>query len=184
MQQLPDADPFEITVANSTGGALTARLFGANKYSQAVNNGSDVGLVITTGFANVSYLQLLMQSAAEPFETSSLTISSINITQVTKVFNVVYSPSNGESNSKPVIPQNYFSPMQQSQTMVIVPRSIVIDGNTYIEAVILAGATVTYTFFPKQMVKTTRALSSINQAPLKTFAGRPTLIGMLPTPQY
>ncbi len=181
MQNLPDSDPFEIQVVNSTGGTLTAVLFGRNKYSQSTNYGSAVGLVVTTGFSDVSYLQLLEESASQPFETSRLRISCSNTTQVTKVLSIKTSNSRGDSHTKSLSPNSYYSEMQNLGTIVTINKTIVIDSNTWIEADILAGATVIYTFFPREMVSTTRALSAINEAPLKQFAPAPQLIGMVPT---
>lgn len=163
-------NPFRITIVNSTGGTLTAKLFGNNIYNATANYGSAAGLVVTTGMSNTTYFQLLLQSATQPFETSLIRVESSNTSQVTQVLNITSRNAAGFACSYPLAPEDYFSVAQLIQTRVDIEYSQIIDGNTFIDVDILAGATVKYTFFPLEQVNTTRALRGVSETPLTSFA--------------
>lgn len=171
--ELPAAStpsPYRVTIVNSTGGTLTAVMFGRNRYAGSTNYGSAAGLVLTTGIGDVTYYELLQQSADQPFETSLIRINSSNTSQVTEILNVTARDANGKTCTDPVAPLDYFASVQYQSTIIDVPYKITIDGNAYITTDILPNTTVKYTFFPASKVNTTRALPGYNGNPLKDYA--------------
>lgn len=159
MDMLKSPAPYQVTVVNSTAGNLTLVLFGQNQYLLSTNYGSSVGLSVTPAQTNVSYLQLLQQSASQPFETSLLRVQSTNASQVTQILTVTVTDANGQSATLPIITQSYFSSYQQQSGILDVPYQVKIDGNTSITSTILANTTVTYTFFPAEKVNTAKGLA-------------------------
>jgi hypothetical protein len=151
--------PYQLTVTNTTAGALTLVMFGNNQFLLSTNFGSSVGLTVTPAQSNVSYLQLLQQSASQPFETSLIRVQSSIATQVTQILTVTITDANGQSATLPIITQSYFSSYQQQSGILDVPYSLKIDANTSITSTILAGAVVTYTFFPAEKVNVAKGLA-------------------------
>ena len=150
--------PYQVLVQNTTAGSLNLVLFGYNQFLLSTNFGSSVGLVVTPAQSNVSYLQLLTQSASQPFETSLIRVQSSNATQVTQIITVTVTDANGQSATLPIITQSYFSSYQQQSGMLDVPFQVKIDGNTSLTSVILSNTTVTYTFFPAEKVNVAKGL--------------------------
>lgn len=185
MDMLKSPAPYQLTVVNSTAGNLTLVMFGQNQYLLSTNFGSSVGLSVTPAQTNVSYLQLLQQSASQPFETSLIRVQSTNASQVTQILTVTVTDANGQSATLPIITQSYFSSYQQQSGILDVPYQVKIDGNTSITSTILANTTVTYTFFPAEKVNTAKGLAGQGAVQVygnpqvnlggMTFPKRPTL---------
>ena len=150
--------PYQVLVINTTAGNLNLVMFGYNQFLLSTNFGSSVGLSVTPAQSNVAYLQLLTQSASQPFETSLLRVQSSNATQVTQIITVTVTDANGQSATLPIITQSYFSSYQQQSGILDVPYSVKIDGNTSLTSTILANTTVTYTYFPAEKVNVAKGL--------------------------
>jgi hypothetical protein len=155
--------PYSVNITNSTAGTLNAILFGKNKYLLSTNYGSPVGITIAPSQTNISYLMLLQQSAEQPFETSFMRILSTSNPQVNQVITVTSFDANGQSCDIPIMLSSFFSPNQFQDGMVDIPLNMKIDGNTYFTFPILAGLTVTMTFFPRNKVNPSRALNGQSQ---------------------
>lgn len=158
MDMLKTPAPYQLLVQNTTAGSLSLVMFGYNQYLLSTNFGSATGLSVTPAQTNVSYLQLLTQSANQPFETSLIRVQSTNASQVTQIITVTVSDANGQSATLPIITQSYFSSYQQQSGILDVPYSVKIDGNTSLTSTILANTTVTYTFFPAEKVNVAKGL--------------------------
>lgn len=159
--------PYQVAVTNSTAGPLTAILFGRNIWELTANFGSAVGITVTPA-SSVPYIQLLNQSASQPFETSLIRIQSTNTSQVTQVINIVSSDANGQSAQIPLYTTSYFSANQFQSGIVDVPFTLKIEGNTYISFTVLASTTVTFDFFPMNKVNQSRNLNG--QSALQNYA--------------
>jgi hypothetical protein len=159
VDMLKSPAPYQLTVVNSTAGNLTMVIFGNNANLLSTNFGSSVGLSVTPAQTNITYLQLLQQSASQPFETSLIRVQSTNSSQVTQILTVTVTDANGQSATLPIITQSYFSSYQQQSGILDVPYQLKIDGNTSITSTILANTTVTYTFFPSEKVNTAKGLA-------------------------
>jgi hypothetical protein len=151
--------PYQITVTNSGLTNLTLVLFGNNQFLLSTNFGSSVGLSVAPSQTNISYLQLLQQSASQPFETSLIRIQSSSAPQVTQIITVTVTDANGQSATLPIITQSYFSAYQQQSGILDVPYQVKIDGNTSLTTIILAGQTCVYTFFPAEKVNVAKGLA-------------------------
>ena len=183
--------PYQVNVTNTTAGTGTVVIFGANQYLLDPNFGSTTGITVTPAQVNVSYLELLNQSANQPFETSLIRIQTSNASQLTQILTVTSKDANGQLCQIPIITQSYFSANQFQSTILDVPYPVKIDGNTFITFNILANTTATYTFFPAEKVNTSRVLgggSELQQysAPavpvaVPMFAARP--VGLKPRPK-
>jgi hypothetical protein len=155
--------PYQVNVTNTTAGTLTVVLFGLNSYLLTANFGSSTGVTVTPAQANVSYLELLQQSASQPFETSLVRIQTSNSAQLTQILTLTSKDANGQSCTIPIITQSYFSANQFQSTILDVPYPVKIDGNTYLTFPILASTTATYTFFPAEKVNPARNLNGQDQ---------------------
>jgi hypothetical protein len=183
--------PYQVNVTNTTGATGTVVLFGLNTFLLTANFGSSVGVTVTPAQVNVSYLELLNQSASQPFETSLIRIQTSSASQLTQILTVVSKDANGQLCQIPIITQSYFSANQFQSTILDVPYPVKIDGNTYVTFPILAGQTATYTFFPAEKINTSRVLgggSELQQysAPavpvaVPMFSARP--VGFKPRPK-
>ncbi len=150
--------PYQLVITNTTAGALNAVLFGKNIYLLSTNFGSAVGLTVTPSQSNVTYLQLLQQSGDQPFETSLIRIQTTTNTQLTQIVNITSTDANGQQCTIPLITQSYFSANQFQSTILDIPYSLKIDGNTYLTYSVLAGEVVTMTFFPAEKANVSRML--------------------------
>lgn len=150
--------PYQVNVTNTTPNPLTVVLFGLNTYLLTANFGSSVGVIVTPAQVNVSYLELLNQSASQPFETSLIRIQTSNASQLTQILTVTSKDANGQLCQIPIITQSYFSANQFQSTILDVPYPVKIDGNTNISFPILGNTTATYTFFPAEKVNNSRIL--------------------------
>jgi len=157
--------PYQVNVVNTTPNPLTVVLFGMNTYLLTPNFGTSVGVIVAPAQNNVSYLQLLQQSANQPFETSLIRIQTNVASQLTQILTVTSSDANGQLLQIPIITQSYFSANQFQSTILDVPYPVKIDGNTNISFTILGNTTATYTFFPANKINQSRVLGggSANQ---------------------
>jgi hypothetical protein len=142
MNMLKTPAPYQLLVQNTTAGTLNLVMFGYNQFLLSTNFGSSVGLSVTPAQSNVSYLQLLTQSASQPFETSLIRVQSSNASQVTQIITVTVSDANGQSATLPIITQSYFSSYQQQSGILDVPYSVKIDANTSLTSSILRPSSV------------------------------------------
>lgn len=151
--------PYQISIVNSTAGALNAVIFGKNIYLLSTNFGSAVGITITPSQSTVSYLQLLQQSGDQPFETSLIRIQSTNTAQITNIINITSTDANGQQCTIPLITQSYFSANQYQSGILDVPYNLKVDGNTYLTYSVFANTTVVMTFFPANKANPARMLA-------------------------
>ena len=154
--------PYQVNISNTTGADATCVLFGSNIYLLSANFGSDAGVTVTPSQAGVAYLQLLQQSQSQPFETSLLRIQSSNATQVTQQITITSTDANGQSCNIPLIVQNYFTAYQFQSGIVDVPFPVRIDGNTYLSFTVLAGVSLSMTFFPSEKFNSARVFNGVS----------------------
>lgn len=179
--QAKTPSPYVLNITNSTSGTLNAVLFGYNRYSQAANYGSDVGVSVTNANIGVSYIQTISQLASQPVETSYVRLTSTNVAQITQPWELVSFDANGQSCNIPIITSTFFSPSQFQSGIMDVTQALKLDGNTSISFPVLASATITMAFFPSSKVNIAGQLngrpSLQNYAmPNLAVAGTPVLI--------
>jgi hypothetical protein len=170
--------PYQVNVTNTTAGTLTVTLFGLNTYLLTPNFGTSVGVTVTPAQSNVSYLELLQQSASQPFETSLIRIQTSNPSQITQILTLTSKDANGQLCQIPIITQSYFSANQFQSTILDVPYPVKIDGSTYLTFPILGNTTATYTFFPSEKVNVARNLGGGNQQQVYSAPAVPVAVPM------
>lgn len=170
--------PYQVNVTNTTPNPLTVTLFGLNTYLLTPNFGTSVGVTVTPAQSNVSYLELLQQSASQPFETSLIRIQTSNPSQITQILNLTSKDANGQSCTIPIITQSYFSANQFQSTILDVPYPVKIDGSTYLTFPILGNTTATYTFFPAEKVNIARNLGGGSQQQVYSAPAVPVAVPM------
>lgn len=170
--------PYQVNVTNTTAGTLTVTLFGLNTYLLTPNFGTSVGVTVTPAQSNVSYLELLQQSASQPFETSLIRIQTSNPSQITQILTLTSKDANGQLCQIPIITQSYFSANQFQSTILDVPYPVKIDGSTYLTFPILGNTTATYTFFPAEKVNVARNLGGGSQQQVYSAPAVPVAVPM------
>jgi hypothetical protein len=175
---MKQASPYQVSIVNSTAGTLNAVLFGMNQYLLTANFGSAVGITVTPSQTNVTYLELLQQSASQPFETSLIRIQSTNTAQITQIITITSKDANGQLCQIPLITQSYFSANQFQAGILDIPFAVKIDGNTNLTLPILATTTVTMTFFPAEKANISRNLNGA--ATLQQYAAPNVPIATMP----
>ena len=178
-RQAVSPSPYQVSITNSTAGTLTATLFGKNTNLLLANFGSPVGIAVTPSQANVTYVELLQQSAEQPFETSLMRVQSTNTAQITQIVTITSRDANGQQCTVPIITQSYFSANQFQAGILDVPYNVRIDGNTQIQFPVLATTTVVLTFFPSEKINTSRALANLSAVKKYTAPTVPVI-----TPSY
>lgn len=156
--QMQSPTPYQLSITNSTAGTLNCVLFGSNQYLLTANYGSAVGISVVPSQSNVSYLEVLQQSASQPFETSLIRIQSSNTAQITQILTVTQKDANGQQVTIPVITQSYFSANQFQAGILDVPYRLLVDANTNVTFPVLATTTVVMTFFPAAKFNAVRSL--------------------------
>lgn len=176
LQTANSPSPYQLNIVNSTAGTLNTIIFGKNRWLLSANYGSATGITITPSQTNVTYLEVLQQSAEQPFETSLIRVQSTNTAQVTQIMELTSKDANGQQVTLPLITQSYFSANQFQAGIIDIPYSLRVDGNMYITYPILANTTAVITFFPKDKVNVSRALGNKNA--LKAYAPPSVAIGI------
>lgn len=170
--------PYMVNCVNTTPNPLTVVLFGMNIYLLTPNFGSAAGVVVTPSQTNVSYLQLLQQSASQPFDTSLIRVFGSSTQQTLQNLTLTSKDANGQECSVPIITQSYFSATQFQNTIVDVPYSVKLDGNTYITFELLGNSSATVTLFPSTKINPARGL--VDSSPRQAY-GAPAVPMAFPT---
>ncbi len=155
----PTSQPYIINIANTTGGALTATIYGA--YSQLfgqTNYGNATGINVTSGITNITYGEILGQSMSKPFECGLIYLQSTNTSQITQALTITHKDANGMQMTMPVIPTK--DPYQNLDTVLAVRYRFKMDGFASIAVSILAGATLTMQIYPSEIADAGRIITT------------------------
>lgn len=88
--------PYSLIIKNTTDSVKKAVIFGYSKNYFRNNYGSDEGVIIETLQTNVSYNQLLIQSAITPFEIGCIRLVSNNIDNIKgRMYHIDYWDADG-----------------------------------------------------------------------------------------
>jgi len=170
--------PYQVSITNSTVTPLTATLFGMNQFLLTPNFGSAVGITVIPSQTNVSYLELLQQSASQPFETSLIRFQSTNTAQITQIVTITSKDANGQLCQIPLITQSYFSANQFQSGILDVPYAVKIDGNTNLQFTVLGSTTLVITMFPAEKANISRNLNG--QGALQQYASPSVAVAAMP----
>jgi hypothetical protein len=144
------SNPYVIQYENTTGGTLSAVLFGYNDYFGSAGLGNPVGITVTN-LQGGTYSRLVAQSqnkifklARWRFQASGL-LSSAQLTQTITIWHV---DANGKQYSEPLNLSVERDAYQQQSDILDVTRTVTVDGNTYLTFNVLAGMFFTISMYP------------------------------------
>lgn len=169
--------PYEVLVQNTTGGALTAQIFGSDNNRTAANFGNPVGITITSATPNINYLQQLAASENANFEIGMTYIQVVagSTAVLTATWNLTYLNQDGELVSKPLVVKK--SPNQFQNDVLEYYFTFPLGGLTSIAISIPANTTVQYSFYPSATVNPGRQI--INAPQVREYA-KPTISQPVP----
>lgn len=171
------SQPYILTVSNASNAAVSVDVFGAYIYlnstgftsgSLTVNN-----VTITSNLSNVTYYNLLNQSAYSPFTIGSTLISSVNGTtsQVLQPITLTTQDANGNQAVKILTP--VVDPYQNQSGIVDLKQPFRIDGFTKLTFSIFASTSVQFQFYPSDTINVARGLAG---NPVSKQFGSPKII--------
>ena len=177
---MPVSDPYVISYQNTTASQATGYLFGFNDYFGASNFGSGTALFIQT-LQGGTYNRLIAQTQNKPlrvgkwrFQASST--SSSNVTSqlaITVTINQV--DANGKQYSVPLNLAIMRDAYQFQSDILDVTRPVTVDGNTFLQFVVLGLTTFVISVFPIDIVSAKARLNggnSINKARAPRLSGK------------
>lgn len=178
-QSIALSDPYVIQYTNTTGGALTAVLFGYNDNYNAVNFGNPAGITITNlqtgGGLGTGYGRLLAQSNNKEFKIGKWRFQSATSSQLQQTLQLVHVDGNGKQYSTPLNLSIMRDAYQQQSDILDVTKVLTIDGNTYITFTLVANATVVISMFPVSVLSAKAKLNggnTLNNARAPRLSGK------------
>ena len=171
------SQPYILTVSNASNAAVTIDIFGAYIYlnNAGFSNGTLTvsNVTITSNLSNVSYYNLLNQSAYSPFTIGSTLISSVNGTaaQVLQPITLTTQDANGNQAVKILTP--VVDPYQNQSGIVDLKQPFRIDGFTKLTFQIFATSSVQFQFYPSDTINVARGLGG---NPVSKQYGSPKII--------
>ena len=171
------SQPYILTVSNASNAAVTIDVFGAYIYLN--NPGFSAGsltvsnVTITSNLSNVTYYNLINQSAYSPFTIGSTLISSVNgvASQVLQPITLTTQDANGNQAVKILTP--VVDPYQNQSGIVDLNQPFRIDGFTKLTFQIFAATSVQFQFYPSDTINIARGLGG---NPVSKQYGSPKII--------
>jgi hypothetical protein len=171
------SQPYILTVSNASGVAQNIDLFGAYIYlnNAGFTNGQLTvsNITITSNLSNVTYYNLLNQSAYSPFTIGSTLINSVNgvSSQVLQPITLTTQDANGNQAVKILTP--VVDPYQNQSGIVDLKQPFRIDGFTKLTFQIYAQTSVQFQFYPSDTINIARGLGG---NPVSKQYGSPKII--------
>lgn len=138
------SSPYSLKVENKISQKKKAVLFGNNSHLLSVNHGSDIEIQVSSGIPNVPYLQVMQQSAYQPFAVRKimLTLKKEEISKIEDlVITISHCDANGQSAHIPVVIKNYYETAKSNgklsedsfgNVIFDIDYMMKVDGNTYL----------------------------------------------------
>ncbi len=142
--------PYQVSIKNPSNKTLNCSIFGFSEYIHTPNYGSDKDLEITSTPTDVSYLELLCQSAFKPFEVGMIRIWCKDLEQMKTTLHITYKDANGQVAQIPLNVKSYVDNCEIRHDWVDVNYSIGIDCGTKIQFPVNPNTSLTMTFYPKR----------------------------------
>lgn len=171
------SQPYILTVSNASNAAVTIDVFGAYIYLN--NAGFSAGsltvsnVTISSNLSNVTYYNVLQQSAFSPFTIGSTLISSVNgvASQVLQPITLTTQDANGNQAVKILTP--VVDPYQNQSGIVDLKQPFRIDGFTKLTFQVYAATSVQFQFYPSDTINIARGLGG---NPVSKQYGSPKII--------
>jgi hypothetical protein len=141
------SDPYVIQYENTTGGDLTAIIFGYNDYFGAANYGNPAGITVTN-LQGGTYGRLIAQSNNKFFKIGKWRFQSVDPAQLQQTLQVTHVDANGKLYITPVNLSIMRDAYQQQADIIDVSKMVTVDGNTFITFTLKANATLVISMFP------------------------------------
>lgn len=176
-QAVQVSDPYVISYYNTSGSQLQAILFGYNDYYNATNYGNNTAIVITnvqTG-TTAGYGRMIAQSNNKFFKIGKWRFQCGNLSQLQVTLNIYHVDANGKQYITPLNLSIMRDAYQQQSDIIDVTKQVTIDGNTFITFPLLAGATLTISMFPIEIISGKAKLNggtSLNSAIAPRLSGK------------
>lgn len=155
---MPQSPELDFTVVNtSTTATATCVMFGGNIWLSDANFGSGATITITPAY-NVSYAQILRDTAISPFTIGMIRMQSSNTSQVTQGITVVSTNIYGATAQDPINMVTAISEYQYNNQIARTSKAFDITGDVYYSFPVLASTTVTVSVYTKKKVNVARAL--------------------------
>ena len=171
------SQPYIITVSNASNAAVSVDVFGAYVYLNNAGFSSGTltvnNVTITSNLSNVTYYNLLNQSAYSPFTIGSTLISSVNGTtsQVLQPITLTTQDSNGNQAVKILTP--VIDPYQNQSGVIDLKQPFRVDGFTKLTFTMFASTSVQFQFYPSDTINVARGLAG---NPVSKQYGSPKII--------
>ncbi len=171
------SQPYIITVSNASNAAVSVDVFGAYVYLNNAGFSSGTltvnNVTITSNLSNVTYYNLLNQSAYSPFTIGSTLISSVNGTtsQVLQPITLTTQDANGNQAVKILTP--VIDPYQNQSGVIDLKQPFRVDGFTKLTFTMFASTSVQFQFYPSDTINVARGLAG---NPVSKQYGSPKII--------
>ncbi len=171
------SQPYIITVSNASNAAVSVDVFGAYVYLNNAGFSSGTltvnNVTITSNLSNVTYYNLLNQSAYSPFTIGSTLISSVNGTtsQVLQSITLTTQDANGNQAVKILTP--VIDPYQNQSGVIDLKQPFRVDGFTKLTFTMFASTSVQFQFYPSDTINVARGLAG---NPVSKQYGSPKII--------
>jgi len=171
------SDPYVISFENSTGGNLTAILFGYNDYFNVANYGNNVGISITnvqTG-TTAGYGRMIAQSNNKFFKIGKFRFQSTSSPQLQITMNINHVDANGKQYITPLNLSIMRDAYQQQSDIIDVTKQVTVDGNTYMTFLLYSQTVLTISMFPVEVISGKARLNggtSMNSARAPRLSGK------------
>lgn len=136
------SSPFQLNIENKTTEKKMAVLFGNNSHLLSVNHGSDIEIQVSSGIPNVPYLQVIQQSAHQPFivRKMMMVLKKDELAKIENlIINISHCDADGGSANIPIIIGSYYEAAKINNKLIEddkgnvrfdIDYMIKIDGNT------------------------------------------------------
>jgi hypothetical protein len=193
MASVPTSQPYIVTVSNASattvsnfdvlgayfyisGTSMPCTPAGTITFSSGnmVVTGTNFGITVSSGIANVTYQQLLYQSMNSPFSVGMTYIQSIggSTNQIVQPINLTTQDANGNQAVKAIIVT--IDPYQQQSGVVAVKQLYRIDGYTKLTiSTVLPSVVFQIQWYPADNINLARGLSG---RPASRQFGKPNIV--------
>lgn len=170
----PDAEPYTISLYNSTNTAISDVAFlDAIQSIGTTNDGVTAGITPTYDIPGTTYATFLKFLQTQAVWIGKVYIESATAAQLTKAISIETTNVRGKSASEVYSPKK--NPYENITTAMVLDKRFILNGWTKLTiASIAAGATVTYSFYA---MKETSSTALLTGKPANKFAN-PQLVGM------
>ncbi len=181
----PNNNTITYTIVNASNATGIYVLFGADQFGSAVAGvptTSTQSAFVSTSVQESSAAQVCRDTEKSPIYIAGCMISTSDVAQFNnQIFNIGWKSSSGASKGWVVSYAKFRNPANNQNTLLVAtPQqfSLLVDGMTNINGNIVAGCTLTYTFYLGGRLDPSQVY---NDGPIVSLAGGPFMYGVTTT---